>query len=569
MVIYNESGMIMFTRKEIVVILTVLWAISLHGAQVAYTPDTANFPNPERGYAPGIDPAWPSSATWDFCGTGNNYTAYNYTAWTAALDTNKLKQWRAEGMSMVMIRYHVAEFRSIPLSASFIVRLDADFESARRTGFKIVPRFVYNWPMGGPDASLGTILGHLGQLGDVYKRNVDVIAFVDLGFIGCWGEMHSSSNNLINGRNLNDATRVILDSAFKSLPPERMIAVRYPVAKFQYFNNGSLAPNTPLVLSEAYTRTTKARWGQHDDCLVCGEWNSGTWWTSRNNAAEIINFLVNDNDYVVQSGEPGDPGTNTESTDQDLDGYTLGQHESCARCVDIIKKEHWSTINASYSGNFNSAAYVKWKQEGCYYTIAKGLGYRYRLDNVTIADTLRTGSAVSVTIVMNNDGWARPYNPRRAEIVLRDVVQPSRVFRFAATSQDVRLWLPGPGEKKTLTASFTLPDSVPAGSYAVLLNLPDPHTRLNTNPMYSIRLANTGVWESAGGYNNLGATVRVVKGGGTRFIPRSEKAGRHAGMRVLYGLRGERIGDGSAGSVARGVTIMAGDAGAFLRVIRF
>ena len=246
-----------------------------------------------------------------------------------------------------MIRHHIAEFRSTKISSAFIARLDSDFAAAREYGFKLIFRFVYNWPKGGPDASLSNVLTHLGQLAPVLNRNMDALAFIDLGFIGCWGEMHGSSNDLVSGRDLNSATRAILDSAFNALSRERMIAVRYPVFKYEYFGNGSYAPTAPLTSSEAYSATTKARWGQFDDCLVCGEWNSGTWWSPRNNATEIRNFLASDNLYVVQSGEPGDPGTDEAITDEDHDSYVLGQHESCVRCLDIMETEHWSTINAS------------------------------------------------------------------------------------------------------------------------------------------------------------------------------------------------------------------------------
>ena len=40
--------------------------------------------------------------------------------------------------------------------------------------------------------------------------------------------------------------------------------------------------------------------------------------------------------------------------------------------------------------------------------------------------------------------------------------------------------------------------------------MPDKTVALQNNPKYSVRFANTGIWDSATGYNNLNATVTVT-----------------------------------------------------------
>ena len=53
---------------------------------------------------------------------------------------------------------------------------------------------------------------------------------------------------------------------------------------------------------------------------------------------------------------------------------------------------------------------------------------------------------------------------------------------------------------------------MPSGTYQLYLYMPDAYSRLASDPAYSVRMANTGVWESATGMNNLGATVTVSAG---------------------------------------------------------
>ena len=58
-----------------------------------------------------------------------------------------------------------------------------------------------------------------------------------------------------------------------------------------------------------------------------------------------------------------------------------------------------------------------------------------------------------------------------------------------------------------MSQTLTVPSSLPAGSYALLLNLPDP--LLSTRPEYSIRLANQSTWDAATGMNSLLHTLTV------------------------------------------------------------
>ncbi len=157
-----------------------------------------------------------------------------------------------------------------------------------------------------------------------------------------------------------------------------------------------------------------------DDCLVCGEWNVGTWNNNRSNAQEVIDFLAQDNRYVIQGGEPGDPGTDTDPNDSDKDGYVYPNHASCDRMRWLLKKTHWSYMNVSYGNKSSPAANTAWKNSGCYDEIAHSLGYRFRLVQARIPATVSQEGTFSISFTVCNDGWAAPHNPRGLEIVLRN-----------------------------------------------------------------------------------------------------------------------------------------------------
>lgn len=487
--------------------------IKIPEPDVIYNPDNETvFPNPERGFAPALEAPKPELFTWDFCEQDVN--KYTPTDWVEPMDLWKLKGFRDQGMTLVMIRYHIAEFRFKPISQEFLNRLTSDFSTIRQAGVKAVLRFVYNWWNGGPDAPKDQILAHMEQLRPILEENVDVIAFMDLGFVGCFGEVHSSAFGNLDDRttpgfnSLNQNTIEIIDKLFDVLPEERMITFRHPAYKFQYFNGVGLPvleankPIAPLAEDEAFKGSKKARWGALEDCLVCSEFNCGTWQTPRNNAAEIRDFLNKDNLYVVQSGESGTPcGCDGPADDADGDGYTDAQRAGCERSLKMMALLRWSVMNASFA----EQALDKWRLDGCYDEISRKLGYRYRLVESYVSDEAIAGGEIQAVLRVVNDGWASCYNPRDLQLILRHKETGAITKLLVDTSDrkcDPRFWLPGTTHNVVID-KLALPENLAKGEYQVLLNLPDPKSTLAERPEYSIRLANIGLWEPETGYNDL------------------------------------------------------------------
>lgn len=112
---------------------------------------------------------------------------------------------------------------------------------------------------------------------------------------------------------------------------------------------------------------------------------------------------------------------------------------------------------------------------------------------------------MTLRLVVANDGFASPYNPRAVELVLRHAV--TGVEHILPLNADPRFWTGG--ETQTLDLPVAVPSDLVPGIYAAFLNLPDPEAALRRNPDYSIRLANESLWEASTGYNSLQATISV------------------------------------------------------------
>jgi hypothetical protein len=81
-----------------------------------------------------------------------------------------------------MIRYNLAEFRNSIISEEFLARLNSDFSVARKAGFKVQPRFTYNWAMCGPS------LSEKGDPGLVQDPSYDFLSAFYSGLVAGAGE---------------------------------------------------------------------------------------------------------------------------------------------------------------------------------------------------------------------------------------------------------------------------------------------------------------------------------------------------------------------------------------------
>ena len=425
------------------------FALAGGAAAATYTSTLEDFANPERGFYV--------------------QAAYNpERGQPRPLDAAMLRRARVNGMTLLRMYWVLAEFRDRPLSPAMLDRVRADFATARAAGVKIIGRFAYNFgPIGVPDAPLERVLGHLDQLRPVLRENADVLAFLEAGFIGTWGEWHHSTNGLM------DHTREIVARILDTLPADRMLALRYPRLKTDLYGP------EPLTAAEAFTAIPKARIGAHNDCFLASQTDWGTW--SKNITAEKA-FYHQDNLFVPQGGE-------TCNVQEDAQPFI-----GCKNALRELAYQRFNTLNSGYLQDVLDG----WVKGGCMEEIKRRLGYRFGL----VQSSARVqGTQVQVEITVRNDGFGNLYNPRPVFLVCRNRAM-GRSERVPI-GDDPRLWMPGE------TSGFHVSAKLPAGEYDLLLELPDAAAALRDRPEYCVRLANEGVWEAATGMNRLAETVVV------------------------------------------------------------
>jgi hypothetical protein len=145
--------------------------------------------------------------------------------------------------------------------------------------------------------------------------------------------------------------------------------------------------------------------------------------------------------------------------------------------------------------------------------IIRELGYRFTLQTGSYSDKAAPGGEIKLEFTVNNVGYACPYNPRKTEIILKN--DTSGAVYVLEPDVDARFWTPRVPATVSITAG--LPADIPVGTYSLYLNLPDAEETLASNPDYSIRLANSDVWDASTGYNSLKHKVVVETGASKQY----------------------------------------------------
>lgn len=419
---------------------------------VVYSPTDETFANPERGFYTEIE----SNMSDD-------------------VSKNTLAQLRNDGKTLVQILYYLDDYKDKALPETGLTKLNSDFAKVRSAGLKVILRFAYTNSSSGSDAPMDIVLQHMDQLKGVLSANKDVIACVQAGFIGAWGEWYYSSNGLNNARSYKQ----VLDKWLEILPADRCVQVRTPKYKRDY-----LGVTQPLSATQAYNGSPIARIAHHNDAFMADATNLGTY-------SDIVadkQYLAAEGLYLPIGGETCLPSADA-------------QPSSGTAALEEMKALRWSFLNDAYDRKVLN----QWTRDGVMKSITDGMGYRVRLTKGEFSTKHNAGSALSVRLTLTNVGFAAMYNPRIVQLVL---VSADGSSTYVATlPDDPRTWKPNVTSK--ISADVALPADIQPGSYRLYLNLPDPEPSLAGNPAYSVRLANANVWDATTGYNDLGVTVNV------------------------------------------------------------
>ena len=439
------------------------------GTVVVYSESDENFPNPERGLF---------SQTY--------YTSDNLTSHAEPSIINNLRESQNK-MTLYLHSYYLTDYMECDIPQEFLDRLETNMNALREGGGKVVLRFSYKSSMDRKDqpwnASAEWIHRHIDQVAPYLKKHADVILCAQCGWLGSWGEWYYTDN----GFKMNPSKDAdfeprweVLEHMLRAMPEDRQVALRVPAYKMRYLKMHGDTLSSPLTAEEAFQPTIKARICGHNDCFVSSQNDVGTYISG----APERDFWAEDTKYTLMGGETCEKHSLSNGTN----------------ALKQMERFHWTYINRDYREEVTRM----WRADGTMDTIMRRLGYRLVLDRAILTPEPKAGQKYEAYLQLHNVGFAAPMNKRAVELIFVSTSDPSKKYVFPQTV-DPRFWLPG--DEHTFTLSCTL-DASMSGEYKLYLNLPDPYPSIHDDPRYSIRLANTDMWEEATGYNLL-STIMV------------------------------------------------------------
>lgn len=461
---HNPSFLSTFHFYFPLVLLLSLSTLTLSASTTYFVADeTTNFCNPERGF---------------YIHSEQKVTSDGQTN----LSQSTFAGARKSGNTLLLRLYYFDNFRTKELPQAVLDQISSDFGLFRQNGCKAVLRFAYtndndSYPI--KDGSPDIWKRHLEQLKPILHDNADVIAVVQAGFLGAWGEWYFSSTGTgeeIKQSVKNDLINELLDA----VPASRAIQLRTPDYKRAY-----LGIKEPLPTSEAFTSTPRARIGHHNDAFLYQADNMGTYSDREVDMA----YLAQECLYLPNGGETD---VNKESVYKQWATGDKAQAE--------MAQLHYSYLNQGYC----ATTIDHWREDGSFDILARNMGYRFQLTQATLPRVQKPNEPLPVNLVIKNVGYASPYNARPAYIVLTNASQTYTLL----LQSDPRLWAPN-SATTVVDESLILPQGIKEGKYDVALWLPDDDERIAKDARFAIRLANPNMWEESTGYNKLGMQIQI------------------------------------------------------------
>lgn len=388
--------------------------------EVRFREGTQSFPNPERGfYAPRMS---------DRMG--------------------RLDSLRERGITLLLVEIDLKAFKDRDLDAEKLDEVRAAFDEARRLGLKVIVRAAYGFT--GRDyradpEDMSRILGHIRQLGEVYRERRDVLYAVQAGFLGPWGEWHGS--NWGDPPSL-EARRAVLLGLLDVVPEPISVQVRRPM-----FIRDIFADEPADVAALDGSRRSRAGW--HNDAMFSPPSDMGTYAQPGWDRNRELRWSASLGRLAPFGGE----------TVPSSEGTPIGQ------VVEELELLHASYLNSAYHrGTLEGWREAEYRGENGLEHIERRLGYRLVADRLRYTPLAQPGGEVRAELELHNAGFASPYLPRKVALVL---AQGDRTYRAVLEDVDPRSWDPEAGAV-TLTGAVPIPAGAPRGQWRLGLHLGSP-----------------------------------------------------------------------------------------------
>ncbi|MBQ9139257.1 MAG: DUF4832 domain-containing protein, partial [Ruminococcus sp.] len=388
-------------------------------------------------------------------------------------------------------------------------------------------------------ATFEQVLHHIEQIKNsgLLEKYSDIIAFVEAGIVGKWGEMHGGKYVTV------DYKARVLEAMLQAVPAPIPVTVRTPDIFAEWagierkeLNNFELIDSITESEYSTTIQENKDRVGLFNDGYMGSINDLGTF-SNREIETDWINH------QTLTSYYGGEFSGNHEFA-QSFDTYLP------ENAIPEMYKTHLSYINSNIfpfykDFTFSEEYTVDGVDNSAYYGqnvfkfIRDHIGYRFVIRKSELTPVVEQGGDVTVDFKIENTGFANVIPDVQSYVIL----EKGGIFTYAEADTDCSQWLSCSIADNTL--NIKLPDNIPAGNWNIMLKL-SMGTPLSITNMTgrTIRFANEDVWDSTLGANYLGTvTVTEAAEKGTDNSLKAAENGDDSPVQ-FYSLSGKTVIDG-------------------------
>jgi len=434
--------------------------VSGAGTSINFVEDRSFFLNPERG-------------------------------WYRSMESQEASLGEMEGfklarVTLAMIEANLGGYLTGPLDIEKLEEIDNAFSHVRKTGLSAIFRAAYDFDgkQNPEPRDINVILQHISQLEPIFYKYEDILFSVQAGFLGSWGEWHSSRY----GSGFEKPPRVeyqqaVANALLRAVPQSVTVAVRRPL----YIRNIT-GQDQPVSAEQAFGSERIARLAFHNDALMSDSSDMETYADKAFPRNAELAWISRHTRYTPMVAETNE----------------VSRYNDTERAIPFLDSINIQSLNLEYHPN----VLKKWKDSdynnmNAYDYIGMMMGYRFVLKTASISVVPDHGGSLCVALSLVNSGFGTLMKKKNFELVIKN---GERLYR-ALIDEDARLW--SKNEPINRRYYFSLPQI--KGNWEVYLGLTSTFRSLASNPYYSVRFANEGVWNDELGLNKIG-TVRLSPG---------------------------------------------------------
>ncbi len=303
-------------------------------------------------------------------------------------EEERFEELKNENIKIALIAYDIKKYLNTKISDEKLKELETVLCEARKYKVQVIFRAAYGFTSKYNDPeNIENIYTHIKQIAPILNANKDVILSVQAGFIGPWGEWHSSKfftgdENEVKIRN------EILSTLVKNLNEDIVINVR-----------------RPRFIRDAITAgIDKSRLGLHNDALLSTKDDMGTYDDLGYTREEELVWVKENIAHGVNGGEMP----------------LISEYSNINNAIKEMKELQITYLNSRY----NTEVLKQWKnteykgQNGLQY-INNHLGYRLWLGKVELSSYIKPNREFTMKAVIHNSGFAPINNGKKIFLIMK------------------------------------------------------------------------------------------------------------------------------------------------------